>query len=908
MTRLLSIALLLLVASPVSAADKKKPTPDKKPVKVTYEDHVRPILMARCFSCHGPNRKEGDLDLTTYGKLRVGGGSGEVVEPGASSDSYLWSLVNHESEPFMPPKSPKLPAKELATIKAWIDGGVLENAGSKFVRKKPKFNLALEGPSTGRPKNPAFPDRLGLRPELVTKVTTAVTALATSPWAPLCAVSGQKQVLLYDTRSLELVGVLAYPEGIAHTLGFSRNGSLLFAGGGRGAANGKVVVWDVKSGKRVMEVGEELDTVLGADISSDHSMIALGSSGKALRVFSTKTGEMLWEVPKKHTNWIYCTSFSPDGVLVASSDRNGGLFVWEAETGRIYQDLRGHGGAVTGLSWRSDSNILASCGQDGTVRLWEMENGRQVKRWGAHGGGSFMVEFCHDGNLVSIGRDKVAKLFKQDGGQIRAFPALPDLGLEVTYCDETKRVIAGDYSGVVRVFNAADGKVIGELSSNPVTLEQRLVTANQLVVTTKAENDKQQAALKVAQDAVKKVKADLDTANKTISTLQAKEKTLAASMKTYAGQIKTYTAEQAAAAKTVAALAKVVPLLKETADKAKATAAKASGDKELAALATNLKAVYDKRNGVLLSARKTNEVKTKALTKSKADLATAQKEDKAAKAGLVATKKRAEALTKAMKPAGEKLAATQKVAATASEKFAAANKSVVRWKDEIEFVKVLDVYGAKASEFNAAADGLAQATGELGLLQKALDQKNTAAAEADKVYKAAVVEVTKATKGVADSQKAHVAATNSVAVLTKAIPLLKDAFDKATAAAKATGDKELAAIATGLNGVHGKKVKALEDGKKLVVTRKAEVDKAQAVLVAKQKAASASQTALTAAKKRVADQVVAMKPAQAKVIQAKKANDAAKAQLDAVQKQVDVFKAKTAQAPVKAQPATAKAG
>ena len=362
MTRLLSVALLLVIATTVSAADKKKPTPDKKAKKVTYEDHVRPILKARCFTCHGPNKKEGDLDLTTYGKLGVGGGSGEVVEPGASTDSYLWSLVNHESEPFMPPKSPQLPAKELATIKAWIDGGVLENAGSKFVRKKPKFNLTLQGPSTGRPKNPAYPDRLGLRPELVTKATTAVTALATSPWAPLCAVAGQKQVLLYDTRSLELVGVLPYPEGLAHTLGFSRNGSLLLAGGGRGAANGKVVGWDVKSGKRVIEVGEEFDTVLGADISSDHKLIALGSSGKALRVYSTGTGELLWEVPKKHTNWIYCTAFSPDGVLVASSDRNGGLFVWEAETGRVYHDLRGPGGAVTGLSWRSDSNILASCG------------------------------------------------------------------------------------------------------------------------------------------------------------------------------------------------------------------------------------------------------------------------------------------------------------------------------------------------------------------------------------------------------------------------------------------------------------------------------------------------------------------------------------------------------------------
>ena len=908
MTRLISGVLVLLMATTGLAADKKKPTPGAKAKKVTYEEHVRPILKARCFTCHGPNKKEGDLDLTTYGKLRVGGGSGEVVEPGSADDSYLWSLVSHESEPFMPPKSPKLPAKELATIKAWLEGGVLENSGSKFVRKKPKFNLTLEAPSTGRPKVPAYPERLGLSPELVTRTTTAITALTTSPWAPLCAVAGQKQILLYDTSSLKLVGVLPYPEGIAHTLAFSRNGSLLLAGGGRGAASGKAVVWDIKSGKRVMEVGEELDTVLGADISSDHTMIALGSSGKAVRVYSTTTGELMWEVPKKHTNWIYCTAFSPDGVLVASGDRNGGLYVWEAETGRMYSELRGHGGAVTGLSWRSDSNILASCGNDGTIRLWEMENGRQVKSWGAHGGGTFMVEFCHDGNLVSTGRDKVAKLFKQDGGQVRAFPALPDLGLEVTYCDETKRVIVGDYSGVIRVYNAADGKQIGELSVNPVTLDQRLADATKQVATTQADNVKQLATLKAAQDAANKVKADLDTTKKLIVTLQAKDKTLAANIITYTGQIKTYTAEQAAAAKTAAALAPVVPLLKDTADKAKATSAKAAGDKELAAIAATLKTAFDKRNATLVAARKTNVEKTKALAKSKTDLAKAQADQKAAKAGLVVAQKRVADLTKAMKPAGEKLAAAQKIATAATTSFNVATTSVVFWKDEIAFSKVLDVYDAKLAGFNTVADALAQAVGELGLLQKDLVQKTTNAAGADKAYKAAVADVTKSTKGVADAQKAHTDASNTVAALTKAIPLLKESFDKVTAVAKASGDKELATIAGSLKGVHDKKIKALDDGKKLVVTRKTAVDKAQAVLVAMQKASAAKQALLTAANKRVADQVVAMKPPQAKVGEAKKANDAAKAQLDAVQKQVDAFKAKTAKPAAKTAAKTAKAG
>jgi len=904
MTRLLVSALVLLMATTVSAADAKKPAPGAKASKVTYEEHVRPILKARCFSCHGPNKKEGDLDMTTYGTLRVGGGSGEVVEPGESADSYLWSLVTHESEPFMPPMSPKLPAKELATLKAWIDGGVLENSGSKFVRTKPKFNLTLEAPSTGRPKDPAFPERLGLSPKLVTGTTTAITALASSPWAPLCAVAGQTQILLYDTRSLALVGVLPYPEGIAHTLVFSRNGSLLLAGGGRAAASGTVIVWDVKSGRRVMEIGEELDTVLGADISSDHTMIALGSSGKALRVYSTVSGELLWEVPKKHTNWIYCTAISPDGVLVASGDRNGGLFVWEAETGRLYQELRGHGGAVTGLSWRSDSNILASCGVDGTIRLWEMENGSQVKSWGAHGGGSFMVEFCNDGNLVSTGRDKVAKLFKQDGGQIRAFAALPDLGLEVTYCDETKRVIVGDYSGVVRVYNAADGKLIGDLSVNPATLVTRLADATKLVSTTKVENETQQAALKAVLAVSTKVKTDLDVTNKLISTLQAKGKTLAANMKTYQEQVKTYTAEQAAAAKTVAALAPVVPLLKETLDKAQATAAKATGDKELAGLAATLKVAFDKRNGTLVAARKTDVEKTKAVAKSKADLVAAQKDDQVTKAGLVAAQKRGAELTKAVKPAADKVVAVQKTAATASSNFNVATLSVVRWKDEIAYTTVLDEFDAKEAVFNTAADALAQANGEFGLLQKDLDQKNANATTADAAYKAAVANVAKSTEAVSKAQKAHADANNRVAALTKAIPLLKESGDKVVAAAKVSGDKELAVLAVSLKGVHDKKVKELEVTKKDVVVRKAVIDTAQAVLVTMQKAATASQVALTAAKKRVADQVLAMKTPQATVDQAKTANDAARAQLDAVQKRVNVFKAKT----TTASPKTAQAG
>src|SRR5690606_6331344 len=103
-----------------------------------------------------------------------------------------------------------------------------------------------------------------------------VTALCASPWAPLVAAAGQKQILLYHPETAELLGVLPFEEGVPHVLRFSRSGSLLLAGGGHAAHRGTVVVYDVKTGQRVFQVGDELDVVLAADINENHTLIALG--------------------------------------------------------------------------------------------------------------------------------------------------------------------------------------------------------------------------------------------------------------------------------------------------------------------------------------------------------------------------------------------------------------------------------------------------------------------------------------------------------------------------------------------------------------------------------------------------------------------------------------------------------
>src|SRR5262249_38946633 len=152
----------------------------------------------------------------------------------------LYALVAHLESPKMPPEQDKIAAAKIDLIKQWIVGGAPESSGSK-VRIKPKVDLSLNVAVGNKPEKPAMPEKFHRQPYVAASRSGSSTAIAASPWAPLVAVAGQKQVMLYNSDNLSLITILSFPEGVPHVLKFSRDGSVLLVGGGRGGSSGKVV-------------------------------------------------------------------------------------------------------------------------------------------------------------------------------------------------------------------------------------------------------------------------------------------------------------------------------------------------------------------------------------------------------------------------------------------------------------------------------------------------------------------------------------------------------------------------------------------------------------------------------------------------------------------------------------------
>jgi WD40 repeat protein len=480
--------------------------------KVTYDDQVLPILRNSCLKCHNPDKAKGDLDLSTHAALLKGGSSGPVVVGGNPDSSKLFKVITHAEEPTMPPNAGKIALSDIDMIRKWIAGGLLENSGSKAVlSNRPKVDLSIASTSIGRPAGPPpMPGDLLLEPLLRTERTSASTALASSPWAPVAALGGQRQVLLYNTDTLELAGVLPFPEGYPSDLKFSRNGKLLLCGGGRGSKTGLVAVWDIATGERVITVGDEPDAVLAADISGDQKWIALGGPGRLVKIYSTKTGDLIHKI-KKHTEWVTAMEFSPDSRLLATGDRNGGLHVWESDSGEEAQTLAGHRGAVTGIAW-CGTNLVSSAGEDGAVKLWNTEDGAVVRNLTAHSGGAVALCAAQDGRFVTAGRDRRAVVWGANGSSLRTFAFTNDIPIRAAFTHDAARVIGSDWNGNVSVWNATNGVLVGEISLNPLTLADRLAAAQKRLPELEVAVGKAEAGFAAAISEADKLKADLAAA------------------------------------------------------------------------------------------------------------------------------------------------------------------------------------------------------------------------------------------------------------------------------------------------------------------------------------------------------------------------------------------------------------
>ena len=104
-----SVSSALAAWSVLPGATQPPPRSVRRPFEF-FEKHVRPVLVSKCQSCHGPKRQQGGLRLDSRAALLKGSDNGAVVVPGQPDKSLLVRAIRYDGDVQMPPKN-KLPAE-----------------------------------------------------------------------------------------------------------------------------------------------------------------------------------------------------------------------------------------------------------------------------------------------------------------------------------------------------------------------------------------------------------------------------------------------------------------------------------------------------------------------------------------------------------------------------------------------------------------------------------------------------------------------------------------------------------------------------------------------------------------------------------------------------------------------------
>jgi mono/diheme cytochrome c family protein len=125
---------------------------------VDYLRDVKPIFSRHCTSCHGPQKQRSGLRLDSAAAIRKGGKSGPAVVAGQSGQSRLvLAVTGAEDVTAMPPKGPRLSAREVGLLRAWIDAGAVAPSAAAEARAAAGANHWAFRP-VQRPPLPAVAD------------------------------------------------------------------------------------------------------------------------------------------------------------------------------------------------------------------------------------------------------------------------------------------------------------------------------------------------------------------------------------------------------------------------------------------------------------------------------------------------------------------------------------------------------------------------------------------------------------------------------------------------------------------------------------------------------------------------------------------------------------------------------
>ncbi|WP_207459651.1 caspase family protein [Azospirillum sp. SYSU D00513] len=197
------------------------------------------------------------------------------------------------------------------------------------------------------------------------------------------------------------------------------------------------------------------------DSAGPVSIMETGSGGRFLAVASADGGVRVWDletgrqIQRLQAGALRAVAIDEANRRLATAGADGNLILWDIASGQEVRRLPGHAGAVSSVRFSPDGTLLASAGADGTVRLWNTITGQALATLTGHAGAVNALAFAPTGTqLASGGADGTVRLWSVPDGRASASLTGSEGAVQALAFTADGTLYGGDATGSVQAWRA----------------------------------------------------------------------------------------------------------------------------------------------------------------------------------------------------------------------------------------------------------------------------------------------------------------------------------------------------------------------------------------------------------------------------------------------------------------------
>lgn len=408
----------------------------------SYFREIRPILQKQCQGCHQPANKMSDLDVTSFDAFKKGGKRGSAI---ATVVKYLTG----ETQPRMPLSGPELAAADIARFREWIAAGAKDDSpvetstNQPIVYLQPPVITAIRWSPDGkqiavngnREVIVHSSDGRNILHRLPGKAER-ILSIAYSPKGDILAAGGGTpaqfgEVQLWDPRSGKHLRSTTLTNDTVFGASISPDGSKVAVG----AADNTVHMIDTATGKELFKNSNHEGWVLGTVFGIDSKRFVTVSRDRAAKLTDSSTGAFLENVNLLRGELTAITRHpKKDLVAIGSEDRYAFVYMMDrprnmkiADDTTLIHKIERQDGAITSMDWSADGSRIAIAGLSPFVNLYNADTGKLASQCKGHSAGIYSIAFSPDGKqLATGGFDGMVRIYSAADCQLQhSFSPVP---------------------------------------------------------------------------------------------------------------------------------------------------------------------------------------------------------------------------------------------------------------------------------------------------------------------------------------------------------------------------------------------------------------------------------------------------------------------------------------------------